>query len=209
LLASVGGLLVVSCSGPERHSIDTKSPDLGSIPISSLPRAIEDGEWTMPGKDAANSRFSGLKQITAGNVGELKLIWSHSTGLKKGHESAPLVVGDTLYVITPLPDILMAFDLKSTEGRLKWVYDPHVAPRSAGVACCDVVNRGGVYSKGKIIYNTLDMHTVAVDAATGKEVWRAALGDIGQGETMTMAPIVAKGVVIVGNAGGSLALEAG
>lgn len=174
------------------------------VPVSTFPHPKEDGQWTMPAKDPGNSRYSGLNQITRDNVGKLRKIWSRSTGLKKGHESAPLVIGDTLYLVTPLPNVLMAFDLRTPDGQLKWTYDPHVAPASAGVACCDVVNRGGVYSNGKIIYNTLDMHTVAVDAATGKEVWRTNLGDIRTGETMTMAPIVARGVVLVGNAGGEL-----
>ncbi len=202
-------LVSASCSrsGQAHENEHKPSSSSASVPISTLRRVPDDGQWKMAAKDDGNTRFSDLKQITTANVRGLKKIWSHSTGLKKGHESAPLVVGDTLYVITPLPDLLMAFDLNSPDGRLKWTYDPHVAPASAGVACCDVVNRGGVYSNGKIIYNNLDMHTVAVDAITGKEVWRTNLGDISKGETMTMAPIVAKNVVLVGNAGGELGVR--
>src|SRR5207244_5791293 len=76
-----------------------------------------------------------------------------------------------------------------------------------GVACCDVVNRGAAYFEGKIIYNTLDVQTVAVDANTGKEVWRAKLGDINSGESMTMAPLVVKGKVLVGNSGGEFGVR--
>ena len=75
-------------------------------------------------------------------------------------------------------------------------------PASQGVACCDVVNRGASYDDGKIFYNTLDDQTVAVDANTGKQVWKTQLGDINKGESITMAPIVAKGKVLVGNSGG-------
>ena len=90
---------------------------------------------------------------------------------------------------------------------MKWVYQPNPSPASQGVACCDVVNRGAAYYNGKIYYNTLDVQTVAVDANTGKEVWRTKLGDINMGESMTMAPIVAKGKVLVGNSGGEFGVR--
>src|SRR6185295_15322678 len=99
---------------------------------------------------------------------------------------------------TPFPNLLYALDL-TKPGATKWTYNPHPAASSQGVACCDVVNRGAAFYKDRIYYNTLDLNTVAVDAATGKEVWRTKLGDINTGESMTMAPIVAKGKVIVGN----------
>jgi alcohol dehydrogenase (cytochrome c) len=76
-----------------------------------------------------------------------------------------------------------------------------------GIACCDIVNRGAAYADGKIIYNTLDAHTVAVDAKTGKEVWRTQVGDINIGETVTMAPLIVKGKVLVGNSGGELGVR--
>jgi alcohol dehydrogenase (cytochrome c) len=140
-------------------------------------------------------------------VGALKPVWSYVTGVKRGHEAAPLVVGDMMYVVTPLPNLLIAFDLKQPDANVKWIYDPHVVPSAEGVACCDVVNRGAVYSNGKIIYNLLDVETVAVDARTGKEIWRTKLGDINHGETITMAPIIAKHKVMVGNAGGEFGVR--
>ena len=79
--------------------------------------------------------------------------------------------------------------------------------RPQGVACCDVVNRGAAYGNGKIFFNTLDGNTVAVDADTGKEVWKTKLGDINKGETITMAPLVAKGKVLVGNSGGEMGVR--
>jgi len=128
------------------------------------------------------------------------------TGVLRGHEAAPLVVGDTMYVVTPFPNTLYAIDL-SREGALKWRYTPEPNAESQGLACCDVVNRGAAYSDGRIFYNTLDNHTVAVDADSGEEIWKTKLGDIRHGETMTMAPLVVKGKVLVGNSGGELGVR--
>jgi PQQ-dependent dehydrogenase (methanol/ethanol family) len=155
----------------------------------------------MAAKDYANTRYSELGEITADNVKNLKVAWTFSTGINRGQEAAPLVIGDTMYVITPYPNILYALDLADS-GKLKWKYEPKPAAASQGVACCDQVNRGGAFSDGKIFYNTLDGQTVAVDAKTGKEVWKKKIGNINKGETITMAPIVVKGKVLVGNSGG-------
>jgi len=165
-----------------------------------------DGQWLMPAKDHAGTRYSELNQITAGNVKQLQVAWTFSTGLTAGHEAAPLVVNNTMYLVTPYPNYLYALDL-SKNGELKWTYKPNPARASQGVACCDVVNRGSVYADGKIIYNTLDAHTVAVDAGTGKEMWKTRLGDINIGETMTMAPLVVRDKVLVGNSGGEMGVR--
>src|SRR5919198_542860 len=106
-----------------------------------------------------------------------------------------------MYTVTPFPNNLIAVDLTKPGGALKWTFQPNPDPRAMGIACCDVVNRGASYADGKIIYNTLDAHTVAVDAESGKEVWRTKVGDINVGETTTMAPLVVKNLVIVGNSG--------
>jgi alcohol dehydrogenase (cytochrome c) len=163
-------------------------------------------DWPMPAKNYAGTRFSGLKQITAGNVKNLTMAWTFSTGVLRGHEAAPLVIGDTMYVITPWPDIVYALDL-SKDGAIKWVFKPHPSRASQGVACCDVVNRGVAYSDGKIFFNTLDDHTIAVDASSGKQIWDTKLGDINHGETMTMAPLVVKNHVLVGVSGGELGVR--
>ncbi|MFN7995190.1 MAG: methanol/ethanol family PQQ-dependent dehydrogenase [Bryobacteraceae bacterium] len=167
----------------------------------------DDGQWVMPAKNYASTRYSTLDQINIGNVKTLKLAWTFSTGLTRGHEAAPLVVNNTMYVVTPYPNILYALDLTKPGAPLKWHYAPNPVPASQGVACCDVVNRGAFYYGGKIYYNTLDLQTVAVDANTGKEVWKTRLGDINLGESITMAPIVAKGVVLVGNSGGEFGVR--
>jgi PQQ-dependent dehydrogenase (methanol/ethanol family) len=167
----------------------------------------DDGQWTRPAKDYASTRFSALDQITSENVKDLRVVTSFSTGLTKGEESAPLVVANTMYVITPYPNKLFALDLTQPGSPLKWTYDPIPTPASQGEACCDVVNRGGSYYDGKIFYNTLDDQTVAVDAKTGREVWRVRLGDINKGETETMAPLVVKGKVLVGDSGGEMGVR--
>lgn len=169
--------------------------------------APEDGTWPIPTKDYANTRFSGLDQIDEINVKNLRVAWTFSPGVLRGQESAPIVVGETLYLVTPYPNILYALDLKTPAGTLKWQYRPNPAASSQGAACCDTVNRGPTYADGAIFFTTLDNHAVAVDAATGRERWKVKLGDIAVGETMTMAPLVVKGKVLVGNSGGEFGVR--
>jgi glucose dehydrogenase len=127
--------------------------------------------------------------------------------VRRGHEAAPLVVGGTMYLVSPFPNHLFALDLTRPGAPLKWSYAPPMLRAAAGVACCDVVNRGAAYADGKIFFNTLDGQTVALDAESGHEVWRTKLGDINRGETMTMAPLVVKGKVLVGNSGGEMGVR--
>src|SRR3954470_10685365 len=155
----------------------------------------EDGQWRMAAKDYANTRFSALNQINSGNVTNLKVAWTFSTGVNRGQEAAPLVVSNTMYVVTPYPNILYALDLASN-GAAKWKYEPKPSPAAQGVACCDVVNRGAAYADGKVFINTLDNFTAAVDAGSGQELWKTKLGDINKGETITMSPLVVKGKVL-------------
>src|SRR4051794_36792230 len=161
----------------------------------------------MPAKNYASTRYSTLNEINTSNVKNLKLAWSFSTGQTRGHEAGPLVVNNTMYIVTPWPNILYALDLTKPGSPVKWTYYPHPSASSQGEACCDVVNRGAAYFNGRIYYNTLDAKTVAVDAITGKEVWKTSLGDINKGETITMAPLVARGKVIVGNSGGEFGVR--
>ncbi len=160
----------------------------------------------MPAKNYASTRYSALDQIKTDNAARLQVAWTFSTGVVRGHEAAPLVVGDTMYVVAPYPNYLYALDL-AREGALKWRHDPDPARSAQGVACCDVVNRGAAYWDGKIIYNTLDAHVVAVDAKTGKELWKTKAGEYTRGESMTMAPLVVKGKVLVGNSGGEFGVR--
>lgn len=166
----------------------------------------DDGQWTMPGHDNAATRYSSLAQINRTNAARLKAVWSFSTGVLAGHEGQPLVVGSTMYVVTPFPNVLYAFDLRTDGYPLRWKYRPDVNPAALGIACCDAINRGAVYADGKIIYNLLDGHTVAVDAVTGRELWKTQIADINQGETTPMAPFVAGNRVIVGPSGGEFGI---
>jgi len=166
-----------------------------------------DGEWPMAARDPANSRFSPLDQITTGNADRLRVAFTFPLGVERGQEAAPIVVGDTMYIVTPFPNYLYAIDLGKPEARLKWKFDPKADAGSQGVACCDVVNRGAAYADGRLFYNTLDAHTIAVDAASGRELWRTKLGEVGRGETMTMAPLVVRDKVLVGNSGGELGVR--
>jgi len=172
----------------------------------SFAAAKQDGDWTMPGKNYQGTRYSELEQITPENAGKLKVAWTFSTSINRGQEAAPLVVNDTMYLVTPYPNYVFALDLKQS-GTVKWKYDPKPEAAAQGVACCDVVNRGCFYDNGKIFFNTLDCHTIALDAASGKELWKTKLGEINQGETMTMAPLVVKGKVLVGNSGGEMGVR--
>ena len=165
-------------------------------------QSAADGEWTMPSKDYAATRYSGLAQITPATVKSLHPVWTFSTGTLGGHEGQPIVVNITMYVVTPYPNVLYAFDLTKDGYPLKWKYRPPVDQNAIGIACCDVVNRGAVYAEGKIVYNLLDGHTVAVDAATGKELWITKIADLAQGETTPMAPLIVKNRVLVGASGG-------
>lgn len=205
-------LLIVGCRD-DRH---TEAHAASGVTVYAVPGALPDirlisplpnGEWTLPNGDYANTRFSPLTQLDRTNVKNLKIVATHTTGVPHGHEGGPLIVGSTMYVVTPYPNDLLAFDLSKPGHPLKFHYRPYPDRRAVGVACCDVVNRGASYHDGKIIYNLLDAHTVAVDAEAGTEVWRATIGDINRGETVTMAPLVVKDIVIVGNSGGELGVR--
>ncbi len=169
--------------------------------------ARDDGQWTMAPKNYASTRYSELSDINTANAQNLQLAWHFSTGVLRGHEAAPLIVDDVMYVVTPYPNILFALQLVDSSFHLKWKHEGAPDPAAQGIACCDVVNRGAAYWEGKVYYNTLDNHTIAVDAATGEEVWRTKLGEINRGETMTMAPLVVKGKVLVGNSGGEMGVR--
>jgi PQQ-dependent dehydrogenase (methanol/ethanol family) len=183
-----------------------RSASLSGARIAVPPGGQDDGQWLMPAKNYASTRYSELNQINVQNVRNLKAAWTFSTGNTRGHEAAPLVVGSTMYVVAPFPNYLYALDL-ANPGSTKWVYKPPVNPAAQGVACCDHVNRGAAYANGKIFFNTLDAQTVAVDAETGQEVWRTPVGDINRGESMTMAPLVVKDKVLVGNSGGEFGVR--
>jgi lanthanide-dependent methanol dehydrogenase len=158
-------------------------------------------EWVMQGGNYGDWRYSPLEQINRENVKNLRIAWQFSTGKLRGHEGGSLVVGDTLYFQSPHPDVLYALDLNHP-GELRWEYDANSSDQAIPVACCDLINRGPAYADGKIVMTTLDDHVIALDARTGKELWKVSNGDYSKGETITMSPLVVKSKVFVGNSGG-------
>jgi len=160
-----------------------------------------DGDWPMPARDYANTRYSPLADITARNVATLKPAFTFSTGVLRGHEAAPIVVGGSMYLVTPYPNIVYAIDLSQPGGRIRWRFDPKPDAFAQGVACCDVVNEGLAFANGKVFFNTLDNRTYALDAETCKVKWTTRAGDVHAGETRTTAPLVVGDRVLVGNGG--------
>jgi PQQ-dependent dehydrogenase (methanol/ethanol family) len=155
----------------------------------------------------ASTRFSQLDEINTGNVARLHVAWTFSTGMIAGHQAAPVVVGSTMFLVTPFPNVVYALDIGRAGAPVKWRYDPAPLAAAKGVACCDVVNRGVAYWNGSIIFNTLDGRTISLSAETGTKNWEVQLGDINRGETITMAPLVARGKVFVGNSGGEFGVR--
>jgi len=168
-------------------------------------------QWVMPTGNYANQRWSDLDMINKDNVGQMVPAWTFSTGVLRGHEGNPLVIGDTMFVHTPFPNIVYALDLNQ-EGMIKWKYEPKQDPSVIPVMCCDTVNRGVAYAPGAdgkdlIILHQADTNVVALDAATGEEVWKVQNGDPSKGETGTAAPMVFKDKVLIGISGGEFGVR--
>jgi PQQ-dependent dehydrogenase (methanol/ethanol family) len=166
-------------------------------------------QWPMAPRNYANTRYSPLDQVNTGNAAKLALAWSFSVGANRGQEAAPLIINNTLYVVGPYFGVHpnQVFALDATTGALKWSYAPKPNPAAEGEACCDVVTRGLAYDHGKVFLATLDDNLVAIDAQTGQELWHTLLGDFNTGMTVTMAPLVVKGKVLVGNSGSELGVR--
>ncbi|WP_454617160.1 lanthanide-dependent methanol dehydrogenase XoxF5 [Bradyrhizobium cenepequi] len=163
-------------------------------------------DWVMPTGDYANTRYSKLNQINASNVGKLQVAWTFSTGVLRGHEGGPLIIGNIMYVHTPFPNKVYALDL-SQDNKIVWKYEPKQDPNVIPVMCCDTVNRGLAYGDGKIFLHQADTTLVALDAKTGKVEWTAKNGDPGKGQTGTSAPMVVKDKVLVGISGGEFGVQ--
>ena len=162
--------------------------------------------WIMPTGDYANTRYSKLDQINRDNVGDLQVSWTFSTGVLRGHEGGPLVMGNTMYIHGPFPNPVFALDLNDN-GRVIWKYEPKQDPDTIPVMCCDTVNRGVAYAEDKIILHQADTTVVALDAKTGKVLWKAVNGDPKKGETGTSAPMIVKDKVFIGISGGEFGVR--
>src|SRR3712207_3359528 len=141
-------------------------------------------QWVIQTGDYANTRYSKLDQINASNVSKIAPAWTFSTGVLRGHEGGPLIIGDVMYVHTPFPNIVYALDLKN-DGKILWKYEPKQDPNVIPVMCCDTVYREVAYADGQILHRQADTTLVALDAKAGKVNWSVVNGDPKKGETNT------------------------
>ena len=193
-LGAVAGALLVA---PPVHAQNATSSSLPSLATA----AANPDNWAMPTLNYSATRYSPLDQITASNAGNLQVAWTFSTGVLRGHEGQPLVIGNVMYLVTPFPNTVYALDLNNNE-RILWQYTPTQNPEVIPVMCCDTVNRGVAYGDGKLILHQADNTVVALDAKTGKVDWHTALASYKDGATGTEAPMVVGNKVIVGVSGG-------
>lgn len=168
-------------------------------------KMADPSNWASQAGDNANHRHTTLKQINEGNVKQLQVAWTMSTGVLRGHEGSPLVIGDTMYIHTPFPNNVYAVNLK--DQTFKWKYEPKQDADVVPVMCCDTVNRGLAYGDGKIFLQQADTTLVALDAKTGKVVWSVKNGNAKIGETNTNAPHVFKDKVYTGISGGEFGVR--
>jgi glucose dehydrogenase len=166
------------------------------------------GQWAIPAGNYASQRYSDLKQINVSTAKNLHPVWTFSTGVLRGHEGGPLVIGDVMYLSTPFPNKVFALDLNNG-GRILWSYSPVQNSSVIPVMCCDTVNRGVAYGEGKIFLHQADTTLVALDAQTGKPIWSVKDDDPAKGATGTSAPLVVKDKVLVGVSGGLACLLRG
>lgn len=205
LLLGICCLLFVSNGQAQRKADNKADKNVGKKAVAQLDdAALRDaearaGEWLTHGRNYAETRYSPLKQINAETVKRLGLAWSFDTQTERGLEATPLVADGVMYT-TGSWSIVYALDART--GKLRWKYDPEVPHRFGAKACCDVVNRGVALYQGKVYVGTLDGRLIALDAATGKVVWSVVTVDQSQAYTITGAPRVVKGKVIIGNGGG-------
>ncbi len=173
----------------------------------SVTKAVSNSSnWAIQTGDYANQRYSSLDQINASNVKDLQVAWTFSTGVLRGHEGSPLVIGDTMFVHTPFPNNVFALDL-ANDGAIKWSYEPKQNPDTIPVMCCDTVNRGLAYADGMVFLHQADTTVVALNAETGKVVWSVKNGDPKKGETNTATVLPVKDKVIVGISGGEFGVR--
>ncbi len=160
--------------------------------------AARPGDWLSYGRTYKEQRFSPLDEINDQNVGDLGIAWVYETNTTRGLEATPLVVDGVLYT-TGSWSRVYALDVVS--GEPLWTYDPEVEKKWAMTACCDVVNRGAALYNGKVIFGALDGRLIALDAETGKPEWETKTTDQSEPYTITGAPRVVKGKVLIGNGG--------
>jgi quinohemoprotein ethanol dehydrogenase len=199
--AAAGCALLAAACAPDQAPppVEPAVPAFGAVNGARIASAdSEPDNWITHGRTYSEQRFSTLDAINESNVGELGLAWHYDLGTTRGVEATPLVVDGVLYT-TSAWSIVYALDAKT--GRELWVYDPQVPKRWGQYACCDVVNRGVAIWNGRVYVGTLDGRLVALDAATGQLAWEKLTVDQSLPYTITGAPRVVNGRVIIGNGG--------
>jgi len=172
--------------------------------LSIIPVDIEPGQWVSTGRTWDEQRFSPMDQINAENVGQLGLAWYADLSTDRGQEATPLVIDGVLYNSEPW-NITTAYD--GASGKVLWTYDPKVPLKYGRLACCDIVTRGLAAWDGKIFIGALDGRLIALDAKTGKEQWSVQTTDPDKPYTITGAPRVFDGMVLIGNGGAELGVR--
>jgi alcohol dehydrogenase (cytochrome c)/quinohemoprotein ethanol dehydrogenase len=188
--------------GEKAEYVPKKPADVDAARI--LQADHEPGNWLTHGRTYGEQRYSPLTQISDQNANQLGLAWSYDLDTNRGQEATPLVIDGVMYFTSAWSK---AFALDAASGKVLWTYDPQV-PKETGVnVCCDVVNRGLAAWNGKLFLGTLDGRLVALDAATGKEVWKVLTVDPQMRYSITGAPRVVKGKVIIGNGGAEMGVR--
>ena len=197
------GLVLCACSGGPNTATPRGAAAVDGARIAAADR--EPGNWLTYGRTYDEQRFSPLQQIDASNVKQLGLAWAFDLPTAhRGQEATPLVIDGVMYVSGAWSKV---FALDARTGALKWAYDPEVPGAAAVNACCDVVNRGVAAWNGKVFVGTLDGRLVALDAASGKPIWVVNTLPPGSRGTITGAPRVVKGKVLIGNGGAEMGVR--
>src|ERR1700720_4529462 len=155
-------------------------------------------DWTTYGRTNDEQRFSPLNQINEQNIGQLGLLWDRELGTTHGLEATPLVSNGVIYTTSQWS---VAYALDAKTGEILWTFDPKVSRANVRTICCDTVNRGAALYHDKVYLGTLDGRLIALDAKTGKPVWDIVTVDQSKPYAITGAPRIAKGKVLIGNAG--------
>jgi len=201
-IAFAAGLCACDRGDDTGGSAAQAPPDRSGVSLMDTRRLVsadtEPGNWMTHGRSYDEQRFSPLDQIHADNVGELGLAWFYDLDTTRGQEATPLVIDGRMYLTSAWSKV---FALDAASGRLLWQYDPGVPGETGGKACCDVVNRGLAAWGGKLYLGSLDGRLIALDAESGREVWSVVTVDQSLPYTITGAPRVIRGKVIIGNGG--------
>lgn len=214
LAMTAAALQLAACSQNEQSAPTTLQPatplasEVVGAPVAPSPddaalatAANEATEWLSYGRDYQETRYSPLNQITAQNVADLGVAWTFDTDSFRGLEATPLIHNGILYATRPWSSV---FALDARTGEKLWDYDPQVDKSMGWKACCDVVNRGVALYKDKVYVGTIDGRLIALDAKTGALVWEVVTVDQTRPYTITGAPRIADGKVLIGQGGSEL-----